>query len=191
MMNWFFITALTFGTVALAELGDKTQLMTITLASRYKNRPVFWGMFLGMGVITLLGVIIGTVFYQLIPVFYVKILAASIFILFGIYSLYNQEKEVDKDIDEKKVFSTSFFLALIAELGDKTQLVVIALTARYQAPMNVLIGALGGLALVIGVSVFMGNKISEIVEKDKIDLISAGLFIFLGIIFLLEVFLFT
>lgn len=191
MMNWFFITALTFGTVALAELGDKTQLMTITLASRYKNRPVFWGMFLGMGVITLLGVIIGTVFYQLIPVYYVKILAASIFILFGIYSLYNQEKEVDKDIDEKKVFSTSFFLALIAELGDKTQLVVIALTARYQAPMNVLIGALGGLALVIGVSVFMGNKISEIVEKDKIDLISAGLFIFLGIIFLLEVFLFT
>lgn len=191
MMNWFFITALTFGTVALAELGDKTQLMTITLASRYKNRPVFWGMFLGMGVITLLGVIIGTVFYQLIPVYYVKILAASIFILFGIYSLYNQEKEVDKDIDEKKVFSTSFFLALIAELGDKTQLVVIALTARYQAPMNVLIGALGGLALVIGVSVFMGNKISEIVEKDKIDLISASLFIFLGIIFLLEVFLFT
>lgn len=191
MMNWFFITALTFGTVALAELGDKTQLMTITLASRYKNRPVFWGMFLGMGVITLLGVIIGTVFYQLIPVYYVKILAASIFILFGIYSLYNQEKEVDKDIDEKKVFSTSFFLALIAELGDKTQLVVIALTARYQAPMNVLFGALGGLALVIGVSVFMGNKISEIVEKDKIDLISAGLFIFLGIIFLLEVFLFT
>lgn len=185
-MSWFIVIALAFGTVALAELGDKTQIMTISLSSKYKNRPVFWGMFLGMGVITVFGVVVGTVFYQLIPVFFVKILAASIFILFGLFSLYNQEKEIDREIDEKKVFTTSFFLALIAELGDKTQLVVIALTARYQAPLNVLMGALGGLALVIGLSVFMGEKISEIVEKDKIDMISSFLFIFLGILFFLE-----
>ncbi|MFW6141440.1 MAG: TMEM165/GDT1 family protein [Candidatus Saliniplasma sp.] len=61
-MNWLIIVALAFGTVALAEFGDKTQIMTISLASKYKNRPVFWGMFLGMGVITVLGVVIGTVF---------------------------------------------------------------------------------------------------------------------------------
>ncbi|MFW6038199.1 MAG: TMEM165/GDT1 family protein [Candidatus Saliniplasma sp.] len=189
-MNWLIIVALAFGTVALAEFGDKTQIMTISLASKYKNRPVFWGMFLGMGVITVLGVVIGTVFYQVIPVFHVKIIAASIFIIFGIYSLYTQEKEEDREVDERKVFSTSFFLALVAELGDKTQLVVIALTARYQAPLNVLIGALGGLALVIGMGVFMGAKISEIVEKDKIELLSSLLFIILGIAFFLEIFVF-
>ncbi len=188
-MNWLIVIALTFITVALAELGDKTQIMTISLATRYKNRPVFWGMFLGMGTITFIGVAVGTVFYQFIPLFYIKIIAAAIFILFGIYSLYNKEKDIDKDIDDKKIFSTSFLLALVAELGDKTQLVVIALTARYQAPTVVLLGALGGLALVIGLSVFMGEKISQIVEKDKIDLISALLFLILGAAFLIEIFI--
>lgn len=189
-MNWLIIIGLTFGTVALAEFGDKTQIMTISLATRYKNKPVFWGMFLGMGIITVLGVAIGTLFYQFIPIFYVKIVAASIFILFGIYSLFNKEKEKDTDINEKKIFSTSFLLALLAELGDKTQLVVIALTARYQAPTMVLLGALGGLALVIGISVFMGEKISQIVEKDKIDLLSSLLFVLLGIAFLIDALVF-
>ncbi len=190
-MDWLIIIALAFATVALAEIGDKTQIMTISLATRYRNNPVFWGMFLGMSIITLFGVLVGTVIYQFIPLFYVKLFAALIFIFFGTYSLYIKEKEVDKDVDEKKVFSTSFLLALIAEFGDKTQLVVIALTARYRAPFLVLLGALGGLALVIGISVFMGDKIAEIVEKDKIDLISSVLFLIIGIAFLFEILFFT
>ncbi len=188
-MNPLIIIALTFATVSIAELGDKTQIMTISLATRYKNKPVFWGMFLGMGVITMIGVAVGTLFYQFIPIFYVKIIAASIFILFGLFSLFNKEKEVEENICDRKVFSTSFLLALVAELGDKTQFVIIAMTARYQAPIIVLMGALGGLALVIGVSVFMGDKIAQVVEKDKMDLISALLFLVLGAVFLLDIFI--
>lgn len=185
-MAWYLILAFTFVLIAAAEIGDKTQLMTISLASKYHNRPVFWGVFLGMGVITVLGVLIGTVLYRFIPIFYVKILAGSIFIIFGIYSFYKEEKEETENITRESVFKRSFGLSLIAEFGDKTQLAVIALTARYQAPGEVLVGSLAGLAFVIGVGVFLGSKIAEFVEKDKIDLASSILFIVLGIIFILE-----
>lgn len=189
-MDWYLVLGLAFLLVAAAEIGDKTQLMTISLASKYHHHPVFWGVFLGMGVITVMGVMIGTVLYKVIPIFYVKILAGFIFIIFGIYSFYKEEKEREEEIPRESVFKRSFGLSLVAELGDKTQLAVIALTARYQAPGQILIGSLAGLALVIGLGVLLGSKIADVVEKDKIDLASSILFVVLGIAFILETVLF-
>lgn len=185
-MAWYLILGFAFILIVAAEIGDKSQIMTISLASKYHNRSVFWGVFLGMGVITTLGVIVGTVIYNMIPVFYVKILAGLIFISFGIYSFYKEEKEREKVIHKEDVFKRSFGLSMVAELGDKTQFAVIALTARFQAPEQVLIGSLAGLALVIGLGVFLGSKIAEVVEKDYIDLASFIIFIVLGVIFILE-----
>lgn len=139
-----------------------------------------------MGLITVIGVVVGTVLYNFIPPFYVKIIASLIFLIFGIYSLYQEESTDEDEVDGKKVFTTSFFLAILAEFGDKTQLVVIALTAQYQAPLSVLLGSLAGLALVIGIGVKFGSKLTDLIEKDKIDLIASVLFILLGIIFLLN-----
>ncbi|MFO7792370.1 MAG: TMEM165/GDT1 family protein [Candidatus Saliniplasma sp.] len=185
-MNWIILLLFTFGIVALAEIGDKTQLMTISLASKYHVKPVFWGIFLGMGLITVVGVVVGTVLYSFIPPYYVKVLASLIFIFFGVYSLYQEETEDEEDFSSKKIFTTSFFLALVAEFGDKTQLVVIALTAQYEAPIVVLLGALAGLGLVIGIGVAFGSKLTEIVEKEKIELAASLLFIIVGVISLVN-----
>lgn len=186
LMNWIILLLFTFGIVALAEIGDKTQLMTISLASKYHVKPVFWGIFLGMGLITVVGVVVGTVLYSFIPPYYVKVLASLIFIFFGVYSLYQEETEDEEDFSSKKIFTTSFFLALVAEFGDKTQLVVIALTAQYEAPIVVLLGALAGLGLVIGIGVAFGSKLTEIVEKEKIELAASLLFIIVGVISLVN-----
>lgn len=185
-MELFIILGITLGIVALAEIGDKTQLMTISLASKYDEKSVFFGIFLGMAIITVIGVIIGTVLYRYLPVFHIKILAALIFILFGIYSFYKEETHKEKNIDNRKAFTTSFFLSMLAEFGDKTQLVIIALTARFQNPLIVLIGALTGLGVVVSLGVFLGSKISDLVDRERIELISAILFIVLGFAFLLE-----
>lgn len=185
-MNWILPIVFTFGLVALAEIGDKSQLMTVSLASKYHVRPVFWGIFLGMGTITVIGVVVGTVLYSFIPTFYVKILASMIFIIFGVYSLYKEETEEEEEIDSKKIFTTSFVLSLVAEFGDKTQLLVIALTAQYRAPLPVLFGALAGLGLVIGLGVAFGSKLTDLVEKEKIEFIAALLFIIVGVLFLLN-----
>ncbi|MFO7992434.1 MAG: TMEM165/GDT1 family protein [Thermoplasmata archaeon] len=188
-MEWHVVLALSFILVALAELGDKSQVMTISLASKYHYRPVFWGIFIGMGVVTVIGVAIGSVLYTIFPMFYIKIFAGLVFIAFGVISLYKEEKYRHEEIHHRKIFQRSFFLSFIAELGDKTQLAVIALTARYMQPAAVLSGSLIGLALVIAAGVFLGNRIARFVEREKIELIAALAFIILGIIFIIEPFL--
>ncbi len=186
-MLWILVIAITFSSVIVAEIGDKSQLMTISLASKYDKRSVFWGIFSGMGIITIVGVALGTIIFQYIPVFYVKISAALIFLLFGVHTIFLQDEE-DEVKKEKNggALTTSFFFAIIAELGDKTQLLVIALTARYGDPLLVLVGALTGLGTIIGLGVVLGSKLRDLFAREKIDLLAGLLFLILGSAFLIE-----
>ena len=188
-MSWLLTISITFALVALAEFGDKTQLMTVCLASKYRAIPVFWGVFLGMSLVTIIGVVLGTLLYAFIPIDLVKILAGSIFIIFGIYTYTSEDKEDQIMLEDKHVFRNSFTLSAIAEFGDKTQFAVIALTARYATPIPVLIGALTGLALVVGLGTIFGDKISLYVSKENIEFGSVILFLVIGVFFILEVFI--
>jgi len=187
LMLWLLIIAITFSTVFVAEMGDKSQLITISLASKYENKTVFLGIFSGIVVITILAVALGSIVFQFISISYLKIVASIIFISFGIYILFSQEK-AKVEIEEKKenVLASSFLFSIFAELGDKTQLVVIALTARYSSPFLVLVGALAGMGATIGIGVLLGSKIGEFLKSEKIDFIAGGLFIIIGVVFLLE-----
>ncbi|MFP4143073.1 MAG: TMEM165/GDT1 family protein [Thermoplasmata archaeon] len=186
-MIWFFVIVITFLTVFVAEIGDKSQFMTISLASKYDSKNVFAGIFSGIAIITLLAVGLGTLLFEYIPILYVKIIASLIFIIFGLYTLFFED-EVKVDIDEKNngVLWTSFLFSVLAELGDKTQLAVIALTARYASPIAVLVGALIGMGTIIGIGVILGSKLGNIVRSKKINLIAGGLFVVLGTAFLFE-----
>lgn len=188
-MTWLVIIVIAFALMVFAELGDKTQLMTISLASSYKRTPVFWGVFLGMSAVTILGVAVGTILYSFIPVTLVKIIAANIFILFGLYILLSKENEKKPVLKDRHVFRNSFALSAVAELGDKTQFAVIGLTARYAAPIPVLVGSLLGLALIIGVGVLFGHMISTYISGEKIKIGTALLFIGIGALFFAEVLL--
>ncbi len=185
-MSWLAILGVALVLIALAEFGDKTQLMTISLASKYKHTPVFWGVFLGMAFVTVIGVAIGAVLYSYIPITPVKLFAGALFIFFGLYTFLSDEEDGEATIKDSHVFRNSFGLSALAELGDKTQLAVIGLTARYAAPIPVLIGALLGLALIVGLGVIFGKQISLWVERDKIELASAILFTLLGVLFMIE-----
>jgi putative Ca2+/H+ antiporter (TMEM165/GDT1 family) len=191
-MTWYIPLAAAFVVIFLAELGDKTQLVTISFASRYPPIPVFFGVFLGVSIVTVLGVVVGTILFRLIDVFYVKMLSGAIFIIFGIWTLWEakkQEEEKDKkepEVKKKSVFSTTFIMISIAEFGDKTQFMVIALTAQYGAPILVFLGAILAFALIVGIGVALGKKLSEKVSTKWIELGSGILFIVIGILFILE-----
>ncbi|UCG69935.1 MAG: TMEM165/GDT1 family protein [Thermoplasmata archaeon] len=194
-MTWYIPLVVTFIAIFLAELGDKTQLVTISFASKYPHVPVFFGVFLGMSMVTVLGVLAGTVLFSVIDVTYVKILSGAIFIIFGIWTLWeakSEEEEEDevKEAKNKSVFSTTFMLISIAEFGDKTQFMVIALTAQYESPILVFIGAILAFALIVGIGVVLGKKLSEKVSTRWIELGSGILFIVIGILFILEASLF-
>ncbi len=185
-MSWIFVILIAFGIIALAEFGDKTQLITVTLASKYRATPVFWGMFLGMSVITLLGVIVGTALYSLVPLVIVKVIAGALFIFFGVYTFFSEEEDEVVVIEDRHIFRNSFVLSAVSEFGDKTQFAVIALTAHYTAPLPVLVGAICALAFVVGIGTLLGEKISQYISREKIELGAAILFVIFGAIFLVE-----
>jgi putative Ca2+/H+ antiporter (TMEM165/GDT1 family) len=183
-----FLMAL--GLIIVAELGDKTQLITISYASRYSRKMVFLGALLGMGVITIVGVLIGVALYATLPIFWVKIISAAIFIVFGIWTLVKREEEAEeKEIPDKKVLVQTFLIFSLAEFGDKTQLAVIALTATYGAPIPVLIGAWIGFAIVVAIGVLIGREIGKRVDLKWIVLATGIIFIIIGVILAVEAFL--
>ena len=181
--------ALAFGLIIVTEMGDKTQLMTISFASRYSRKVVFLGAWLGMGLITVVGVVIGMLLGVAFDDFWVKIIASVIFIAFGVWTLLRREEEEEqKEIPEKKVFVQTFLIFVLAEFGDKTQVAVILLTANYGAPIAVLVGALLGFAVVVAVGVLIGREIGKRVDTKWIVLVSGILFIVIGIIVAIEAF---
>ncbi|MFW5907647.1 MAG: TMEM165/GDT1 family protein [Candidatus Natronoplasma sp.] len=192
-MIWYLIVGITFSSVALAELGDKSHILAISLASKYEERDVFMGIVAGLAVITILGVAIGTVIFNFLPLLYVKLFASLAFIGFGLYTLTpvflteeEEEEEVGRNFGKGKTVSSSFFLSFISELGDKTQLVVIALTARFSSPSLVFIGAVLAFAMVTGISVALGSKLGEFIRKERLDMITSVIFLVLGAAFLIE-----
>jgi putative Ca2+/H+ antiporter (TMEM165/GDT1 family) len=189
-MDVFLPFLLAFGSVILFELGDKTQLMTISFASRYSKKTVFLGSWLGLGLVTVIGVVVGVLLGAAFDDFWIKIIAAAIFIAFGVWTLVKrEEQEVRKDIPEKQVFLQTFIILVLAELGDKTQVIIIMLTANYQAPLSVLLGALLGFAVVVAVGVLIGKEIGKRVATKWIVLVSGILFIVIGVIVAIEAFL--
>ena len=185
---------LAFGMIIVTELGDKTQLMTISLASRYSRRTVFLGAMLGMGLVAVIGVVIGLLLGAAFDAFWVKIIAAVIFIAFGAWTLIKREEvQETKEIPDQRVLAQSFFLLFLAELGDKTQIAVIALTATYSetfgGPVAILVGALLGFSVIVAVGVLIGKEIGKRVAPKWIVLVSGVLFIVIGVIVAIEAFL--
>ncbi len=81
----------TFGLIAIAELGDKTQLTVIALSAGYDRVKVFAGVILAFTLVTGLGVLAGATLFQYVPSYLIKILAGLLFVVFGIWILFSRE----------------------------------------------------------------------------------------------------
>jgi putative Ca2+/H+ antiporter (TMEM165/GDT1 family) len=173
-----------FVLISLTELGDKTMIPVITLSSKYPKRTVFLGSFLALATVTAVGVVIGEVLFQFVPSWIVGLAAGAVFIVFGIVTIVrkeDEEEEVVKDKGRWGGFLTAFGFVALMELGDKTQLSVITLSAESGA-------ALGFLWLVV-LEVSLGKVIGEKVPKNYIRIGSGLVFIIFGIVFLAQQFL--
>ena len=197
----FQIFFISFGIIFLAELGDKTQLMVITLAAREKSSfKIGLATSIGISLVVIIGIIIGFFLNLLIPNFWIKLIGIIIFLIYGIYTLIlakknDQETQIDveEEISTKKSrfnISNTFFIALgsifIMEFGDKTQLMTISLTANYVLPLEVGLGAILALCSLCFLGAYLGELISKKVKKRWIDLAGGILFIVIGIIMIFE-----
>lgn len=176
------------GVVALAEIGDKTQLLAFVLAARFKApRPIILGIFLATlanhGVAGALGAWITTL---LSPTLLRWILGLG-FLAMAIWTLVPDKLEGTdaSTVTRWGVFGTTFVTFFLAEMGDKTQIATVALAAHYTLPVVVVIGTTAGMLIANVPAVFAGERLSTKIPMRLIRGIAASLFALLGLFTLL------
>jgi putative Ca2+/H+ antiporter (TMEM165/GDT1 family) len=202
-MSWLEPVAVAFVTIALAELADKTQLVCISQACRYSVAPVLAGSALALVTLAAIGVVGGAALMLVLPRWALSTVAGALFIAFGLYVLWRRRAGAEKNKGEAeagpaeggvaappsdwRVFGSTYAMVAVAELGDKTQLGVIALTGEFANPWAIFVGASLAFVLVSSVGVLGGRFLSRYVESGKLELVAAALFLVLGAIFLVGV----
>ncbi|MDO6592947.1 TMEM165/GDT1 family protein [Neptuniibacter sp. 1_MG-2023] len=120
--------------VFLAEFGDKSQLVCMTLSARYRAAPVLIGSVLAFSVLNALAAIFGAALSIYVPQTLIFFVVGVLFFVFAIQSFKNDEEESEESIKiGKHLISSVFILIFLAELGDKTQLAIAGLAAVEQA----------------------------------------------------------
>jgi putative Ca2+/H+ antiporter (TMEM165/GDT1 family) len=179
------------GVVALAEMGDKTQLLAFILAARFKKPlPIIAGILfatlINHGIAGALGALITA---HLNPQILAWILAIS-FIAMAIWTLIPDkiEEEETKIARSFGVFGATFISFFLAEMGDKTQVATIAMAAHYSSAVLVVIGTTIGMLIADVPAVFLGDKFAAKISMKWVHGIAAAIFAILAIITLLAIF---
>jgi putative Ca2+/H+ antiporter (TMEM165/GDT1 family) len=173
--------ASSFLLVAISEMGDKTQLLAFSLATRYR-RP--WLVMAGILTATILNHAlasgVGTWVSSHVPPRVMAAILAATFIGFGLWTLKPDTLEEDARSDRFGPFLTTTILFFLAEMADKTQLATVALAARYRSVVLVTIGTTLGMMASDGLAVFLGEKLATRAPMKWIRLAAACLFFLFG-----------
>jgi len=172
-----------FFLIAVAELGDKTQLLALSFAAKYNPYKVLAGIFIGSIVIQLFSALIGRQISFFIPALYIKLLVGLSFIGFGLWTIRESDDGNGKEKAANR-FGPVLTVALaffIAELGDKTQLATISLAAEYRSFLGVWLGSTLGMVAADAVAVLIGVLAHKHLPVKLIKYFSAAIFIFFGL----------
>ena len=176
----------TFGIIFLAELGDKTQLTAMALAVRYPWKHVFIGIAVAFATLNLGAVLIGKFLFAFLPLFWIQLVSSALFLVFGVATLRGKGFDPGEEAAEERRFGgrgpamTAFFMILLAELGDKTQLVTASLAAQHDAPLAVFAGSTLALWSVSLLGIFAGRQLTRIVPLTYIHKAAGCLFLIFG-----------
>lgn len=153
----------TFTLIALAEIGDKSQLVCMALAARHNHWPVILGAATAFIVLNVLAVLFGAGVAALVPEAVVAGVVAFIFGAYGIHALYSQDDDGSEKIEElpnHSIFFTTLMLIFVAEFGDKTQIAVAGLASSL-SPFPVWFGATIALVMVSAFGVWFGRTVLQ------------------------------
>ncbi len=167
--------------VVLAEMGDKTQLLAMAFATRYKASTVLWGVFVATALNHLLAVAVGNYLTAFVPLSTIQIAAAVSFVLFGLWTIRGDRLEGE---DKRFSFSPFWTVAIaffIAEMGDKTQLATVALAAKYQSPVAVWFGTNIGMLVADAIGIIVGIVMHKHIPERAVKWGAALVFIGFGI----------
>lgn len=180
--NWSATAGTSFVLIAAAEIGDKSQLVCMTLASRHRPLPVVFGAGIAFTLLNSLAVVFGAAIARWLPEYVVAGAVAILFAGFGIHALRIEEDEEEEEIQKKSshsIFLTTFLLITVAEFGDKTQLAVVALSSA-ALPAAVWLGATAALLSTSIIGVLAGRIILQKFPLALLHNISGVIFLILA-----------
>ena len=180
---------LSFGVVFLAELGDKSQLMALAFASRYRALTVLIAVTLATLLVHAGSVLLGATVAVLLPTALIQVAAGIAFFVFAAWTIRGDELGED---DESRAARTGRWAVLtigsaffLAELGDKTMLATITL-ATTEEPWGTWLGSTAGMvaadAIAIAIGAFLGTRLPE----RTIKVVAAGAFVVFGVLLIAE-----
>ncbi len=179
-----FALGSSFSLIALAEIGDKSQLVCMALAARYRAAPVLLGAITAFALLNIIAVVFGAAIAQLVPQNITVLIVGILFIAFGVHLLWQSVDESDDLMLEKSshnLFFSTLLLITVAEFGDKTQIAVAGLSSMSN-PLAVWLGATLALTLTSALGVLAGRTIMQYISISLLHKISGGLFILLGLL---------
>jgi putative Ca2+/H+ antiporter (TMEM165/GDT1 family) len=188
MSGWLSSAGATFLLIALAEIGDKSQLVCMTLAARHRGLPVVLGAVAAFAVLNLLAVLFGAAIAAWLPEWVVTVAVAVLFAIFGISGLRFEAADDDEEITEKPghgIFATTFLMIFLAEFGDKTQIAVAGLGSTADATAT-WVGATLALTCTSILGVVAGRRWFNRLPLHWIHRISGVFFLLLALLALLR-----
>jgi putative Ca2+/H+ antiporter (TMEM165/GDT1 family) len=169
--------------VALAEMGDKTQLLSFLLAARLKRKGAIC---LGILVATLanhfLAGYVGVFLSTLVAPEVLTWGIALAFLAFGVWALKPDTFEQKRELSKQGVFLTTAIAFFLVEMGDKTQLATVALAARYHTLVTVVLGTTLGMMIANVPAVWLGETLARRVNMRLLRWLAAALFFLLAIL---------
>ena len=178
------VLASSFSLIVFAEMGDKSQLVCMTLAARYRGGPVLLGAIAAFSILNLIAVIFGTAAAHWLPETVVISVVGILFLLFGMHALMysvDDNQALPQNKGSHNLFFSTLLLITLAEFGDKTQIAVAGLGSTLD-PLAVWVGATLALAVTSGIGVLAGRTILQRLSVSLLHKISGGLFILFALL---------
>ena len=189
MQAFLTATALSFVIIFVAELGDKSQLMALTFATRYRPWPVLIGITGATAVVHLVSVGIGYGLGAALPTGWISLVAALAFLAFGAWTLRGDKLTEDEKQKAERTTGSAILAVggafFLAELGDKTMLATITLATQY-GWFGTWVGSTVGMVAADALAILVGRLLGRHLPEKAIKYGAAALFAIFGIWLLVE-----
>ncbi|OPY84614.1 MAG: hypothetical protein A4E72_02161 [Syntrophus sp. PtaU1.Bin208] len=169
--------------VAIAEMGDKTQLLSFVLAAKFKNKlSIILGILFATLANHFAAGYVGAWLASLVSPQTLRWIIALSFFAFGAWALVPDKLEENQNLRGAGVFLTTLIAFFLVEIGDKTQFATIALAARYDSLVAVVLGTTTGMMIANIPAVIIGDTLAHRINMKVMRWVAAALFVLLGIL---------
>lgn len=167
--------------ILIAEMGDKTQILAMAFATKYRIKQIILGVAIGSFLNHGLAIVLGSLLTRVVPIDLLQLIAGLMFVGFAFWSLQVDAEEAEEENAKYGPILTVALAFFIGELGDKTQLTALTLGASSHYPLLILLGTVTGMVLTSMAGIYIGSKLGHKIPEMQLKIGAFGVFMFFGL----------